>query len=201
MSALDAVMFDVGHVLYDWDIRYLYEKLIPDTQRLDWFLAHVVTPEWHYQHDRGHPFSQTSADLISRFPEERDLILAYGPRWLETIGEPIPGMIELAGELHDRGLPLYGLTNFSDEFWRMFRPTAPVFDRFTDVLVSGTERLAKPDPAIYRLAMDRFGVTPARTLFIDDRGENVEAARALGFIAHRFRDRQGVDDVLAPLLP
>ncbi|MGB3722197.1 MAG: HAD family phosphatase [Pacificimonas sp.] len=187
---ISAVVFDVGHVLYDWDIRYLYAKLIPDGERLDWFLSHVVTQQWHHQHDEGRPFVETGPELIAQFPEERALIEIYGPRWLETIGPPIPGMIELATSLADQGIPLFGITNFSDEFWRMFRPTAPVFGRFQNIIVSGTEKLVKPDPEIYRLAIRRFAIDPARSLFIDNRLENVEAARAEGFLGHHFLNRE-----------
>ncbi len=199
MTALDAVIFDVGNVLYDWDIRYLYEKLIPDEGRLDWFLSHVVTPEWHFQHDAGRAFAETCPELVAQYPKERDLIELYGPRWLETIGAPVPGMIELATDLADRDVPIYGITNFSDEFWRMFRPTAPVFDRFRDIIVSGEVGLVKPDPDIYRLAIERFAVDPARTLFIDDRAENVEAARAEGFLAHHFMGQDMLMKTLSAL--
>ncbi|WP_338116222.1 HAD-IA family hydrolase [Pacificimonas flava] len=180
-------------------MRYLYQKLISDRHRLDWFLDSVVTREWHYQHDAGRPFEETSAELIRRFPEERELIAAYGPRWLETIGEPIPGMIELVGEIAAAGIPLYGITNFSGEFWRLFRPTAPVFDLFEDIVVSGVEKLTKPDAAIYVLAQQRFGVDPGRTLFIDDQPRNVVAAEAAGFLAHRFDGRAGVEARLIEL--
>lgn len=196
---IDAVIFDVGHVLYDWDIAYLYRKLISERERLDWFLANVVTKEWHYQHDRGRPFAETKAELIERFPEERGLIEAYGPRWLETIGDPVPGMHELARALSARGLPLFGITNFSAEFWDDFRPGEPIFDLFEDIVVSGKERLTKPDPKIYEIAKRRFPVDPARALFLDDRAENAKGARKAGFLAHVFTGREGVDARLAEL--
>ena len=186
MAAPRAVVFDVGHVLYDWDIRYLYRKLIADRARLEWFVTHVVTPAWHFQHDAGRPVADTSAELAARYPAEADLIAAYGPRWLETLGDPIPGMIELVAELDAAGVPLYAITNFSAEFWAMFRPTAPVFDRFRDIVVSGEERLTKPDKAIYALALRRFGLAAGEGLFVDDRAENVTAASASGFVGHDF---------------
>lgn len=186
-----AVVWDVGHVLYDWDPRFLYEKLIPERARLDWFLANVVTREWHFQHDRGRRFADTSAELVARFPDEAGLIAAYGPRWLETIPGPVPGSLELVADLHAAGVPQFGITNFSDEFWAMFRPTAPVFDLFVDVLVSGAERLVKPDPAIYALAGERFGLGPGAAIFIDDNADNVAGAAAAGWLAHRFEGADG----------
>lgn len=196
IDRLGAVVFDVGNVLYSWDIRALYAKLIDHPARLDWFLANVVTPEWHFQHDAGRDAVDTVDELIERFPAERVLIEAYVPRWLETIPGPVPGMIELVDELAARGVPLFAITNFSHEFWPRFRATAPVFAHFQDVLVSGEERLVKPDPAIYARAIERFGIAPARSLFVDDREENVVAARAAGFHALRFVDEAGLRTLL-----
>ncbi len=181
-----AVVFDVGNVLYGWDIGALYEKLIPDPARRAWFLTHVVTPEWHFQHDAGRPHAETTAELTVQFPGVADLIAAYVPRWLETITGPVPGMHELVAELDDAGVPIFGITNFSAEFWDMFRPQAPLFDRFRDVVVSGAEKLVKPDPAIYRLARHRFGLAEGQGLFVDDRIENVRAGKAEGFPGHHF---------------
>ena len=187
-AAPKAVVFDVGHVLYDWDPRFLYAKLIPDADRLDWFLSNVVTRQWHFQHDAGRPSAETTAELIAEHPAERALIEAYAPRWLETIPGPVPGSLALVQRLAARGVPLYAITNFSHEFWQRFRPTAPVFDLFADIIVSGTEKLVKPDPAIYRLALARFGLEPHQAVFIDDNRANVDAAAAMGIVALHFSD-------------
>jgi len=195
-----AVVFDVGHVLYDWDPRYLYEKLIDDPVRLDWFLAHVVTRDWHFQHDEGRAFADTSAELIAAFPDEADLIRQWGPRFGETIPGPLPGMPEIVAALDAARVPLYAITNFSAEFWAPFRrQEAALFDRFRDILVSGEARLAKPDPAIFDLAIRRFGVDPGAALFIDDRADNVAAAEAAGFIGHLFEGAEGLRAQLAEL--
>lgn len=185
-GAPGSVVFDVGGVLYDWHPRHLYKKLIDDHARLEDFLANVVTLEWHFQHDEGRPVAETSAELIARFPEHRELIEAYDPRWLETIPGPIPGMIELVDELAAAGVPLYAITNFSHEFWPRFVATAPVFGHFRDIVVSGDERLVKPDARIFALARGRFGLAPGEALFIDDRADNVAASQAAGFVGHVF---------------
>jgi 2-haloacid dehalogenase len=185
-TPLRAVVFDVGHVLYGWDIGALYRKLIPDDARRDWFLSHVVTADWHFQHDRGRSFTETIPELQARYPAEADLIAAYAPRWLETITGPVPGMHELVAELDAAQVPLFAITNFSDEFWAMFRPTAPIFDRFRDVVVSGAEKLWKPEAEIYQLARRRFGLDAGEGLFVDDRIENVRAGEAQGFPGHHF---------------
>jgi 2-haloacid dehalogenase len=199
MTKITNVIFDVGNVLYQWDIRNLYAKLIDDPARLDWFVGNVVTPEWHYQHDEGRALAPMVAELIAKWPDERALIEAYVPRWLETIPGPVPGSLDIAKALHSNDVPLYGITNFGTEFWDMFRPTAPIFDYFQDIIVSGTEKLVKPDPAIYRLAQQRFGIKPQSAIFIDDRLDNVESARDCGFHAHQFVDAPTLKAELAAL--
>lgn len=196
-----AVVFDVGKVLYDWDPRFLYAKLIADPVELEWFLEHVVTQAWHFQHDAGRPAAATTAELTAAFPDRAALIAAYVPRWLETIPGPIPGMIALVDELAARGVPLYAITNFSAEFWPRFRASAPVFDHFLDVVVSGEEQLVKPDPAIYALAMRRFGIAPGEAVFIDDRADNVAAADAAGFVGHVFSNADDLRVWLTSVLP
>jgi 2-haloacid dehalogenase len=184
-----AVIFDVGMVLYDWDPRFLYERLIEDDRALEAFLRDVVTREWHFQHDAGRPFADTSAELSAQYPEHAELISVWGPRFNDSIGDPIPGMHEMVVELDAAGVPLFAITNFSGEFWRPFRAReAALFDRFRDIVVSGDEKLMKPDAAIYHLALDRFGLAPHEAVFIDDNLANVEGARAVGIHAIHFRD-------------
>ncbi|MFN3473104.1 MAG: HAD family hydrolase [Blastomonas sp.] len=190
MQPVDTIIFDVGKVLYQWDIRNLYAKLIADPAELDHFLGNVLTLEWHDQHDAGRPLSEMVAELTARHPGHQALIAQYVPRWLETIPGPVPGMLDLVERLALMGYPIFGITNFGVEFWDMFRPTAPVFDLFQDIVVSGAEKLTKPDPAIYRLAIDRFGIDPARALFIDDREANIEGAISCGLQGHVFSDAE-----------
>lgn len=189
MAGITAVIFDVGNVLYDWDPRFLYERLIEDEQALDAFLRDVVTVEWHLQHDAGRPFAETSAELAALYPEHAELIRAWGPRFQESIRGRIDGMEQLLAELTQSAVPLFAITNFSHEFWPSFRAKeADLFDRFQDVLVSGEVGLIKPDPAIYHLALKRFGLAAEQALFVDDRQDNVDAAAALGIGGHLFRD-------------
>jgi 2-haloacid dehalogenase len=194
---LRAVIFDVGKVLYDWSPRYLYERLIEDDRALDAFLADVVTHEWHFQHDAGRPFAETSAELIAQFPQHESLIAAWGSRYNETIGDPVHGMPALVAELDATGIPLFAITNFSGEFWRGWAPGEPIFQRFRDIVVSGDEKLAKPDPAIFRLALARFGLEPGEAVFVDDNQANVDAAAALGIHAVLFT---GAEDLRAELV-
>ena len=187
-SALHAVIFDVGNVLYDWDPAFLYRRLIDDDRALSSFLAQVVTREWHFQHDAGRPLAEMLPELKAEFPEHEALIDAYAARFNETIPGPMPGSLELVERLDAAGVPLFAITNFGHEFWEGFRPTQPVFDRFRDIIVSGTEKLVKPDPAIYRLAIERFGIDPAGAFFIDDVAHNIAGAESVGIAGHRFVD-------------
>jgi 2-haloacid dehalogenase len=187
--SVEAVVFDVGNVLYSWEPRFLYERLIKDDRALDAFLRDVVTPGWHFQHDAGRPFAETSAELTAQFPEHAELIAAWGPRFNESVGPAIAGMADLVAEIDAAGVPLYAITNFSGEFWKPFRAQeAALFDRFRDVVVSGDEKLMKPDPAIYALALQRFGLKGPDAIFIDDRAENVAGAEAAGMRGHLFHD-------------
>ena len=184
-------------MLVEWDARHLYEKLIPDADALDAFLRDVVTPEWHFQHDAGRPFAETSAELIARHPHHAELIAAWQPRFNETVPHVVAGMREVVADLAAADVPLYAITNFSGEFWPPFRTReAELFAPFRDIVVSGDERLVKPDPAIYRLALARFGLAPDEALFVDDRLDNVEAAQANGFVGHHFVDAAELRDRL-----
>lgn len=183
---VDAVVWDIGHVLVQWSIRYLYEKLIDDPAQLDWFLAHVVTVPWHFRHDAGEPLADLIAEKVAEYPEHRALIEAYAPRWLDTIPGPIEGTPALVEALAARGVSQFSITNFGADTFAMFRPTFPVLDHMGDIVVSGAERLMKPDPAIFNLAADRFGHSPERMLFIDDNAANIASAAALGWQVHHF---------------
>ena len=193
---ISAVVFDVGRVLFEWDLRHLFAKLIDDPAQLDWFCATVVTPEWHFQHDEGRLLADMVAERSAEYPEHAHLIAAYAARFNESIPGPVAGSLELVETLAARGVPLFAITNFGDEFWAGFRPTQPVFDLFGDIVVSGVEKVAKPDPAIYALAARRFGYAPGAMLFIDDNAENIAAARACGWQGHLFESAAGLETEL-----
>jgi 2-haloacid dehalogenase len=185
---ITTVVFDVGKVLFEWDLRHLFAKLIDEPEELEWFVTNVVTPQWHFQHDAGRALSEMVPERIAEFPERAALIEAYATRFNETIPGPVVGSLEIVSELAERGVPLFAITNFGAEFWDMFRPTQPIFDHFRDIIVSGTEKMIKPDPAIYELALKRFRLNPNEAIFIDDNLDNVVGARANGFVAHLFTD-------------
>ena len=184
--ATKAVVFDLGGVLIDWDPRYLYRKLLADEAAVEEFLATVCTPEWNAEQDRGRPFAEGVAELVERHPVHAAAITAYHERWTEMLGGDIGGTVELLAELRAAGVPLYALTNWSAETFGIARERFEFLSWFDGVLVSGEERMIKPDPAIFRLLLDRFGLDPQATFYVDDSPANVAAASELGFDAVRF---------------
>ena len=194
-----AVVFDVGRVLFRWDMRCLFTQLIADPAELDWFLSHVVTEEWHHQHDEGRPLDEMVPELVARFPNYRPQIEAYRARFNETIPGPVEGTHELARKLHDAGVPLFALTNFGVEFWNGFAPAEPIFEVFEDIVVSGTEKAVKPEAEIYAIAEHRFGLPPRQLFFIDDKPANIASAQARGWQGHVFTDAKALEADLARL--
>jgi len=139
MTKITTVVFDVGKVLFEWDLRHLFAKLIDDSQELEYFVNNVVTPQWHFQHDAGRPLAEMVPERAAEFPQYAALIYAYATRFNETIPGPVDGSLEIVSELAERRVPLFAITNFGAEFWDMFRPTQPIFDHFGDIIVSGVE--------------------------------------------------------------
>ena len=185
-DVIQAVVFDVGRVIVQWDMRLLFEKLIDDPQELDWFLGNVVTEEWHMQHDAGRPIADMIAERTELYPDYAPQIEAYGTRFLETIPDRVPGTVELIERLDARGWPLFAITNFGTDFWAQYRPTEPVFERFGDIVVSGHEKTIKPGREIFDIAQQRFGLPAGNMFFIDDNAANIAAARQFGWQVHHF---------------
>ena len=191
-GSLTAVLFDVGNVLIEWDPRHLYRKIFicpggtPDRARIEWFLTEVCSQAWNEEQDRGRTLAAATASLTARWPDYAGEIAAFYDRFQEMIPGAIAESREVFDNFKDRGLPVYGLTNFSRETFAATRARFEVLRRFDAVLVSGEEGLIKPDPAIFRRAAARFDLQPPATLFIDDSARNIAAARALGFQTHHF---------------
>jgi 2-haloacid dehalogenase len=199
----NAVVFDVGRVLFDWQLRALFEKLIEDEQELEWFLTEVVSEQWHFRHDRGETLAELLPERIKQFPDQALRIAAYAARFNETVPGPVEGVHAIVHRLHDADVPLYCLTNFGAELFAQFRKEHAVFDLFEDIIVSGEERLAKPDPRIYQIVEQRSGRPGSALFFTDDNPANVDAAKVRGWHAHLFTDADALEAELvrAGLLP
>jgi len=186
MQLIDSVIFDVGNVLLDWDPRHLYRKLFADQDRMEWFLANICTPTWNVEQDRGRSFVEAVAELAARHPQWEREIRAFDERWDETVAGEIAGSVALLRSLKGK-VALYAITNFSREKYALSLERFPFLNEFDGVVVSGHEGLLKPDLAIYRLFLERYGCEAKRCLFIDDSQRNVDAAREIGMHAIRFR--------------
>jgi len=191
---ITAVVFDLGAVLVDWNPEYLYSKLIPDPDERRVFLDEVCTLEWNYAMDGGLSVRDEVAELAEERPEHADLINAWWDRWSEMLGDEIPGTRAIAERISASGMPLYALTNWSAETWPLGRAGFPFLgELFDGIVVSGDEGVAKPDPRLFAILNDRYGLDPATTVFIDDSPTNVAAATALGYQAHVFTSANDLD--------
>lgn len=185
-AAPHIVVFDIGNVLVRWDMRFLFEKVIADKAELDAFLREVCTLQWHGTLDAGATYADAITDLTARFPHYAHLIALYDPRWQETISGAIEGSVEILHALRAAGVPNYAITNFPAEKFDETCARFPFLGGFDGVIVSGRERIVKPDPAIFHLLLDRYRLKAAECLFIDDNPGNVEAAWKVGMSALRF---------------
>lgn len=193
--AIDYVVFDLGGVLIDWNPRYLYEKLLPD-HAVESFVREVVHPDWNAQMDAGMPFADALDERVRAHPEHADLIRAYWHRWAEMLGGAIDGTVEVLRELREAEVPVYALTNWSAETFHHATDRFGFLAWFLDIVVSGRERVVKPEPAIYQILLDRNALDSARGVFIDDVPKNVDGARQVGLDAVRFEHPETLRDDL-----
>jgi 2-haloacid dehalogenase len=192
MPSIDAVVFDIGNVLLDWNPRHLYRKLFADEERMEWFLANICTPAWNLEQDRGRSFAEAVRELVGRHPEWEREIRAFDERWGETIAGEIEGSSELLSRLKNKGVALYAITNFSREKFAQTLTRFAFMREFEGIVVSAHEGLLKPDAAIYRLFLDRYRREASRCLFIDDSARNVEGARQVGMEGVLFSGAAGL---------
>ena len=183
------VIFDIGNVLIHWDIRRLYRHFLPDDAEIDRFLHEVDWFAWNLELDRGGRWGERVAELSARHPHRRALIEAAHHRWHDAVAGEIGGSVEILAALKMAEVPLYSITNFSSEkFSECQERFTFLANSFRDIVVSAVEKLVKPDPAIYRLCLERNGLTASDCVFIDDSPANVAAANALGIDGVLFTD-------------
>ena len=182
----EAVVFDVGGVLLDWNPRHLYRRLFDDEEEMEGFLAEVCSPAWNLLMDAGLPFHEGVGALKSRFPEQARLIHAYDEHWQEMVAGALEDTVAVLRDVIEAGWPVYALTNFSAEKFALERQRWPFLNWFRGAVVSGEVGVIKPDPAIYRHLTEGFGLAAERCLFIDDQPANVAGARTVGMQAVQF---------------
>ncbi|GAA3605282.1 HAD-IA family hydrolase [Microlunatus ginsengisoli] len=184
---LDAVIFDLGGVVLQWEPERAYERVLPAGD-VAAFLERIDFRAWNRRNDGGHRFADAEAELIERFPDDAAAIRAYREHFAHALTGMVPGTSAVIAELGRAGVGLTALTNWSGETFPVARERFGILRRFTDILVSGDEAMLKPDPAIFALACERAGLDPARTVFIDDGAANVEAAERYGLTGLVFTD-------------
>lgn len=180
------LVFDLGGVLIDWNPRYLYRKMIDNEGDISLFLSDICNSEWNVRQDAGRPLAEATAERIALFPEKKFLIEAFYGRWEEMLGGEIAETVEILRELKTRGETLYALTNWSGETFPIALQRFEFLQWFEGILVSGVEKLAKPDPEIFHLLLSRYGLRAEECIFIDDSKINIKTATRLDFETHHF---------------
>lgn len=181
-------VFDLGGVFVDWNPMYLFRKLFESEEDAVWFHQNICTSDWNLEFDAGEIYSEGVAKLVTRFPKYWREIKAFDERWPETFGPFIQGTIDIHNELIDQDIPTFAITNFSWEKWMTRLGEWPFLEKFDGVIVSGLEGLVKPDPRIYRVFCERYGLAPDSCVFIDDSESNIVAARKFGMHGIHFKD-------------
>ena len=178
---ITTIIFDLGGVLIDWNPKYLYKNIFDNEQEMEDFLSTVCTPDWNEEQDAGRSIKEATETLVRQYPQHEENIKAYYTRWPEMLAGPIEGTVEILDRLKQfSGYKLYALTNWSTETFPIAKERYPFLNWFDGIVVSGEEKMRKPNPRFYKLLLERYGVKAGEALFIDDNKRNVDAARNLG---------------------
>lgn len=194
------IIFDFGGVLLDWNPHYLYDPYFGDVEKAEWFLTNICTYPWNAQHDAGKPVAEGTTELVALYPEWEKEIRMYYDEFEKMLSGQIADMEEYIKELKGRGFRIYGLSNWSVETFAMIRPKYPILDLMEDMVISGKEKVMKPDAKIYQIALSRFGIKPEESVFIDDNVNNIIGCEAAGIHGVVFKDAGQLRSDLEKLL-
>jgi len=183
---IDAVLFDLGNVLIRWDPRNHYKDRFATAEEMERFLTDITPGTWNHEMDLGKPFAQAIAERTALHPEYGDLLGEWQSEWERMLGGAIDESVTLLAELREAGYRLAALTNWSAETFPVARARFAFLGWFEDIVISGVERIAKPDPAMFALTLTRTGFVADRTVFIDDNLPNIDGARAAGLHTIHF---------------
>ncbi len=186
---INTIVFDLGAVLIDWNPRYVYRQLFVTDDAMEYFLSAICNSAWNEMQDAGRSFGEATHILTSQYPEYTNEILAYYGRWEEMLNGPIDATVDLFLSLKSsKKYQILALTNWSAESFPVALAKYDFLSLFDGILVSGEEKLKKPDPAIFHLLIERYNLSPEKCLFIDDNITNVKSAEDLGFNCIHFTD-------------
>ncbi|WOF75029.1 HAD family phosphatase [Parvibaculaceae bacterium PLY_AMNH_Bact1] len=200
----DAVIFDMGNVLIDWNPQAVYQHHFADDQERLMFFTGLFPRMHHTAHDSLDSFTDALAPLKSQEPEMAHLIDVFEHRWHEFVRGPLTETVDVLHDLVEAGVPLYGLTNWPHQTWPP-RPPADVpkaydfLEHFVDIVVSGQVQMHKPNEDIYDHALKQFGLQPEQAVFVDDLSENIATADRLGLHGIRFTNAKALRDELEGL--
>jgi len=183
MTTINHVVFDIGRVLVHYDPALPYRDIIPDADERDWFLSHVCTAEWNVEQDRGRSWTEAEDLLIAQYPDQETRIRAFRRNWHRMVPHSLDANVTILKTLLARGVDVTFLTNFAADTFHEAQALYPFLMDGRGVTVSGRVGMIKPDPAIYALHTQTFGLRREATLFIDDSEKNVRAARDHGWHA------------------
>ena len=198
--AVEKIIFDLGRVLVKFNVRNLFRKIITTEEEIDYFLQNICTWEWHIQQDLVQDTSQASAPLVQQFPKYQEAIEAFYGRFLEMIEGTYEKNVKLAMDLKQKGYPIYVLSNFPGDQYDKYEKHNSFLQIFDDKIISGHVGLAKPDIKIYQLAIDKFHLTPERSLFIDDKIENIEGAKQLSIQTIHLQNPDELPELIKPFI-
>jgi 2-haloacid dehalogenase len=190
------IIFDLGGVLIDWNPRHFYSTVFEHEHEMEHFLQNIATSEWNELQDAGRTLEEATNILCLHFPEYERLIRLYYSEWKKMLKGPIQPTVNLLKALKEQDYRLLALTNWSDETFPVALEMYEFLGWFEGILVSGKEKLKKPDPAIFKLLIKRYQLNPAASIFIDDNLKNIEAAGSLGIDAIHFKS---ADDLAGKL--
>ncbi len=196
---VNTIIFDLGGVLLDWNPENLYKKVFEgDLEKMNWFLTKICTSEWNSMQDSGlRTMKDATEQKVAEFPEYEEWIRMYYDRWEEMFSGAISDSVKVLENLKKQNkCRLFALTNWNVENFDYAEHTFPFLSLFEDILVSGQEKTMKPDPKIFKIALERFHLNPEETVFIDDKLENVEAFQKFGVHGIHFQSPKGLEVAL-----
>ncbi|CAG1772493.1 2-haloacid dehalogenase [uncultured bacterium] len=183
-----AVIFDLGGVLVNWDPRHLYGRFFnDDVAAMEQFLTEINFHAWNLEQDRGRSFADGVAELSAQLPQYADLIRAYDQHWEDSITGQIDGTVDLLQSLRAAGYTVGLLSNISTEKYDVLRRKYRFFEYFDSQLISADVKLLKPDPRIYALMLEQIDRAADECIFVDDSAVNVAGADRVGMTAIQFQ--------------
>ncbi len=193
-------LFDLGGVFFDWDPNHFYKDIFENTEEREFFLTEVCNDQWNFQQDAGRSIAAAEIELIPIFPHYEKEIKMYYKNHRKMIRGVFETSVETLRKLKDKNYECYVLSNWSAETFAGMTEDYPFLKLFDGLLISGQDKLIKPDLAIYELAKNRFNLNPEETVFIDDKRENIEAALRLNFKTIHLIDPKNIEKEIKKFL-